>query len=150
MKLNPDCVRDVMIALEEKTGIEFDERNGFFSFKAVRIHPLYMETPSLCKRYSREEVAYTLLQLSESGYVVADWKRDERFLGVKFGFILYLTPKGHDFVSALHDKETWTAKLKPILDRFGSVSLSVIEAVSKGAMDAALDRFVPTLFTDKS
>lgn len=48
--------------------------------------------------------------------------------------------KGHDFLAGIRDKETWAAKMKPVLDRFGSVSLSVIEALSKGAMDAFLDR----------
>lgn len=100
MKLNPDCVRDVMLALEGMTGVDFDEKKGTFSFKEVNANSLYMQSPSLKEHYSREEVAYTLIQLSDGGYVSLDWKREGDFLRFKISHILYLTPKGHDFIAA--------------------------------------------------
>lgn len=137
MKLNPDCVRDVMLALEEITGINYDRIYRFVGVNCRSLSSRFKEV------YNEGEIAYTLVQLAESNYIKMSFQCDGNHLTVDMGNILYVTPKGHEFISQIQDKERWTTKIKPAVRLFGNVSLSVIEAVSKGATKAALDRIIP-------
>lgn len=137
MKLNPDCVRDVMLALEEITGINYDR---IYRFVGANCRSLSSRFKGV---YNEGEIAYTLIQLAESNYIKMSFQCDGNRLTVDMGNILYVTPKGHEFISQIQDKERWTTKIKPAVRLFGNVSLSVIEAVSKGATKAALDRIIP-------
>lgn len=137
MKLNPDCVRDVMLALEEITGINYDR---IYRFVGVNCHSLSSRFKGV---YNEGEIAYTLVQLAESNYIKMSFQCDGNHLTVDMGNILYVTPKGHEFISQIQDKDRWTTKIKPAVRLFGNVSLSVIEAISKGAANAALDKIIP-------
>lgn len=137
MKLNPDCVRDVMLALEEITGINYGR---IYRFAGVNCRSLSSRFKGV---YDEGEIAYTLIQLAESNYIKMSFQCDGNHLTVDMGNILYVTPKGHEFISQIQDKERWTTKIKPAVRLFGNVSLSVIEAISKGAANAALDKIIP-------
>lgn len=137
MKLNPDCVRDVMLVLEEITGINYDR---IYRFIGVNCRSLSSRFKGV---YDEGEIAYTLIQLAESNYIKMSFQCDGNYLTVDMGNILYVTPKGHEFISQIQDKERWTTKIKPAVRLFGNVSLSVIEAISKGAANAALDKIIP-------
>lgn len=146
MKLNPDCVRDLMLKLEDIS--EIRHNNNAYWFAGITLESL-MACASIAEKYTSGEVAYTLLQLSESRYIVMECSVDKETKIFHVGNILYLTPKGHDFIAGIQNKETWTLKLKPALKAFGNVSLSVIEAVSKGATDAVISKFSESLYLDK-
>lgn len=53
MKLNKDCVRDVLLYLEEHLG--YDDR---LDASSIKIEP-----------YTYEEILYTISLLSEAGYI---------------------------------------------------------------------------------
>lgn len=136
-----------MIALEDTAGMKAT-KDGL-TFVSVTISDIYR---ALSQNYSYTDVGYTVLRLSESGHIVTDANPGRAVsnngAGLNLRTVYYITPKGHDFLAGIRDKETWTAKMKPVFDRLGSVSLSVIEALSKGAMDALLDRInVDTIFS---
>lgn len=137
MKLNPDCIRDVMLLLEEVTGITFDHSYRFVGVNCRSISSKFRGI------YEEGEIAYTLIQLAESGYIYMPFTCDEHHLTLNMGNVSYVTPKGHEFISQIQDKERWTTKIKPAVRLFGNVSLSVIEAISKGTANAALDRIIP-------
>ena len=137
MKLNPDCIRDLMLTLEEITWIIPGPR---YVFNAVNCGSLSAKFKGT---YDAGEIAYTLIQLAESGYIKMQYKCEDYHRILNMGDILYVTPKGHEFISQIQDKERWTTKIKPAVRLFGNVSLSIIEAISKGAANAALDRIIP-------
>lgn len=137
MKLNPDCIRDIMLTLEDMTGITL---NGYYQFARVTHSSVASE---LSEKYRSTEIAYTLIQLAESDYIKMQFEYDKRHLAVNIGNILYITPKGHEFISHIQSNERWTTKIKPAIRLFGSVSLSVVEAISKGVANAALERITP-------
>lgn len=151
MKINPDCIRDVMLVLEEKLSFRESTAEGFEGFLfwgSVRVDKLVELMSETC--YSKFDIVYSALQLSESKYIVTDVGKlyDE---GDRLFFkenILYITPKGHEFIASIHDKETWGRKISPILQQIGSVSLSVIESVSKGIADAAIEKLVKNFPAD--
>lgn len=139
MKINPDCVRDLMMVLEEITEVRY---NGYYTFRAINCSSL-MRREDVSSKYNAGEVAYVLLQLADSGYIAMDYKLGYENTSVKMGNILYVTPKGHDFISSIKDAERWTSKIKPVAQKFGSISLSIIEATAKGVTDSVLQKVVP-------
>ncbi len=140
MKFNPDCIRDVMLTLEEELTIS-EETDNMFRFQAMSPNRLALLVESRNGR-TREDVVYSLLQLIESRYVVttAEYPLYGHFELVELGKILYITPKGHEFITSVQDKETWSKKISPILKKMGGASLAVIEAVAKGFANAMLDK----------
>lgn len=144
MRLNPDCVRDVMLTLEEMLSIEIQEKDGrpeSFFFKTLQIDSLVC---IMREKYKSEDIVYSVVQLAEDGYIIArkdpsvrDWSDF-----VTLEKILYITPKGHEFLASISDKNSWGEKIKPVLDKLGSLSLSIIETVSKGMTGAVIDRLM--------
>ncbi len=139
MKLNPDCIREVMLTLEEELVIS--ETSNMFRFQTMNLQRLIL---ILEKRngYTHEDVVYSVLQLAESGYIIttAEHPLYGHFEIVELGKIVYITPKGHEFISSIQDRETWSKKISPVLKKIGGASLSVIEAVAKGFANAMLDK----------
>lgn len=140
MKLNPDCVRDLMLFLEDKTYVaQGGEEGGKFHAvcpsAAKDIHPL--------NKYSMEEILYHTIQLSESGYIVTDFEFNPHgeYSDFALSRVFYLTPKGHEFSASMDEQKHWE-KAKKILASIGNVSLAVIEAVSSGVAGTAIDRLL--------
>lgn len=146
MKLNPDCVRDLLLYLEEKTEVivvEEDKRK-LASFRMF-CPALLSKAPGL-SRYSVEEIIYHTVQLSDGGYIVTDFSirpdkspPDGQF---RISTIFYLTPSGHELAAKLRDGERWSGKIKPALSKAGAVSLSVIEAVASVVTSALIKKIM--------
>lgn len=139
MKLNPDCIMDIMLALEDKIGIRKDGNS--FRFKCATPESVYSHPELRGKGYSFEEVVYDLLQLTEGGYIVSRYEVNKNLLSLHFDAILYVTPKGHELIASVKDSGT-RKKVLSVLKPLGSVSLSIIEAVASGVTDAAIGRLL--------
>lgn len=72
MKLNPDCLRDIMLLVEDRISVEtaVENPNGLRKFSYVSIPCLVRLLPD---SYSKEEIIYHVVQLSESGYLKTDF-----------------------------------------------------------------------------
>lgn len=143
MKLNPDCVRDLMLFCEEHTYIKTEEIGRC---TAARYHVLYVDSMRLVpplNKYDAGSLIYHVIQLSESGYLATDFRFDpvENFRHNTLPAIYYVTPKGHEFIASIVGKAQWD-KTSKILRSLGSVSLTVIETVSKGIASAAIDQIL--------
>lgn len=143
MRLNPECIRDLMLFCEENTYIDTTEVENLL---CASYHVLYVDSmrrvPPL-NAYEAGEVLYHVIQLSESGYIMTDFKFDPQnnFRKGNLPCIYYVTPKGHEFIAKITEKKSWE-KVSKILRTLGGVSLSVIEAVSRGVADAALSKCI--------
>lgn len=137
MKINPDCVRDVMLALEEQ--LDLKECGFFVRFVCSGPDKLLKSTYIKGKGYSMQDIYYSCLQCAENGYIVADYDIQKNDKSLSFNAILYITPKGHDFIASIADQKTWQEKIKPAISAFGNVSLSVIESISKGIVTALIE-----------
>lgn len=115
MKLNPDCIRDVLLAVEENTGfhtvMEIDEYN-------------YTQYQQL-KKYKYEEVAYHIVQCNLNGYFT-DFSAtiDDSYM------IVDLSPKAHEFIANIRSDTNWK-KIKGKALMVGSFSLSVLADIAK-------------------
>lgn len=112
MKLNHDCVRDLMLYLEEN-----------LSYNNVIIVNNITELP-----YSSEEIIYTAEKLYEANFINA-------LLSDHMGFsppiidISSITYSGHSFLDTIRDNGVWS-KTKSITSKFTSVSLQIISSIA--------------------
>lgn len=115
MRLNPDCIRDILLTVEEKTG-----------FPAIIEYPDDMQVPRL-DNYSEDEILYHLSQCEQSNLIDRlDFHSD--------GCIIYgLTPSGHRFIEDIRSDTTWN-KTKEISKNIGSSSLDVLKQISIGVI----------------
>ncbi len=113
MKLNQDCIRDLLLYLEENLTL-----NNHLSVENISL-----------KDYSSEELLYTADKLYEAGFINC-FKRiyatDELLI-----LISSITYSGHQFLDNIRDEKVFV-KTKSILSTFKSVSIEIIsETASK-------------------
>ena len=140
MKLNPECIRDVMLVLEEKLSLTHGPKGYYFN----SMYPSCIAGILRDKEYMLYDVMYSVLQLTESGYIVTSNPDVCNRIHGYFdpGKILYITPKGHEFIATISNEDTWKKKTSIVLGKLGSVSLSVIESVAKGFSSAVVDGII--------
>lgn len=110
MKLNPDCIRDILFFIEENTTYS----------TIIRIH--LDDSMEILPQYDRSELFYHIEQC-----VMADLIVGEVYLNSCK--IKQLTPKGHTFIENIRQDTTWN-KVKEHARQVGSFSLESIFQIS--------------------
>lgn len=130
MKLNPDCVRDILLTIEDE--MQYDDRtfsigeNFYYKFNRL-------------KQYDWSEIRYHIIKCDEAGFITISksittniWIKDILF-------------RGHEFIANIKDDTNWS-KAKKAVNKLGTMSLSVIESVAKGfgegVTEASLNHFL--------
>ena len=115
MKLNPDCVRDVLLAVES---CPFEQ--------VLNLETLSASLPD----YSENDLCYTCLKLDEGGYltlVSIDNMRSYR-PGIKC--IVDLTYQGHEYLNTIRDPKIWS-KAKAAAQSLGNFSLKTLGLIAQ-------------------
>lgn len=117
MKLNPNCIRDILISVEENTGyrIYFD-------------YPSELDKAPLLAKYSDEEIRYHILQCEKS-YLIEIPTKD---INENYA-ITDLTPKGHEFLANIRSENVWK-DVKEVSKKVGSNSLSALSQIATGVI----------------
>lgn len=112
--LNPDCVRDVLMAVE---GCDYGER--------LTVKRLSEKLPD----YSEEELCYTCIKLEEGGYLklMLIHMTGTQMPGIKQ--IGDLTYEGHEFLSNIRKDDIWSG-VKTVASKVGSTSLSALGQIA--------------------
>ncbi|TYS25167.1 DUF2513 domain-containing protein [Bacillus subtilis] len=110
MKLNRDCLRDVLLTIEEEV--------GFLENSSIRLLARY---PRLME-YELSDVFYCVRKLMEAGYV----KGFEYKGGAD---VSELTFKGHEFLDSIRDDEVWD-KTKSVAAKVGGASLTIMTEIA--------------------
>ncbi|MFS7394007.1 DUF2513 domain-containing protein [Carnobacterium maltaromaticum] len=118
MKLNHDCVREVMLAIEDIdiAEIPFGTDNYY----------LY-EDRKLVEKYSKEDILYSLIQLTDAQYIdgsVEGYGDGET--GVTFS---KTTWKGHEYLDTVRDPKVWK-QTKAATSKLASVSIDIVTQVA--------------------
>lgn len=110
MKLNPDCIRDILFVVEEYSTYSDD----------VSEDKLY---ETLIPKYSQEEILYHVRQCEHSGLFL----KVQHYFG---GFSIQdLSPYGHQFINDIRQDNNWN-RTKDIAKNVGSFSLDVLKDIS--------------------
>lgn len=121
MKLNPNCIRDILIAVEENTGY-----NVYFDY------PSEIDQAPTLSAYSDDEIRYHINQC-EKAYLIEIRGRD---IGGNIG-INDLTPHGHEFLANIRSDTVWN-DVKEVSTKIGSSSLSAITQIASGVISALI------------
>lgn len=120
MQLNHDCVRDVLLYVEENANY-----NVRISTNSIKL-----------KNYTIEEIVYAIEKLSEADFLnVTSISTMGRQVP---GYIVKsITYKGHEFLDNVKDNGVWSDTKKQ-LSKFSSTSLSIISSVATQVLSAKI------------
>ncbi|EUJ27768.1 Uncharacterised protein [Listeria grayi] len=122
MKLNPDCVKDVLLSIEENVGLEEHLRN---------INEL-----KLSDLYSDEDITYTLLKLDEANFIhFSHTSGSNSFYSLSIGNMTY---EGHNFLDTVRDPSRWE-KVKQKAASVGGVSIPILQQLGALLLEKQLN-----------
>ena len=124
MRLNPDCVRDILIAIEETANFQ------------EAINNKQLEKSAILQPYSSSEILYHLRQLSWAELI-----QEFDFYGDTGYSILDLSPKGHEFLNNIRSNDNWD-KVKELSKKVGSHSLSALQQIATGVITASINHYL--------
>lgn len=120
MRLNPDCLRDLLLEMEDATnGINLIN----YTLADTEIEDISINFKCSTK-YSATEIYYHLKQCEYSGFFIRpSWYLDNRFS------ILDISPEAHKFIENIRSQSRWE-KVKSISGKIGSFSIDVLKQVA--------------------
>lgn len=136
MKLNNDCVRDILLFVEKEQKVE--ENNGDFVFSEI--------TPDLLFdgiKQSKEDIIYTVVMLEQAGFIDAAFSYGNDSLG---DFTINsLTYEGHEFIEKIKSENVW-GKTKTVSKAVGSASISILSQIATQVISALINQQMGTIF----
>lgn len=123
MKLNPDCIRDILFEVENETSFD-----TVFNYDGD-------EPQKQLEKYSPNEVMYHIRQASlsdlitEPDYYYADYACS----------VGDLTPKGHEFINNIRQDTNWNTT-KDVAKNIGSTSLRALIDISTGVISNLINQ----------
>lgn len=114
MKLNHECVRDMLLVLEN---------TGFGG--AYTLEELMPKLP----KYNYNELWYTALKLYEAGFITADMAKLSHTDMLKPERITDITYNGHEFLNTIREDTMWE-KVKDIAAKVGSTSVRTLAEIA--------------------
>lgn len=143
MKLNLDCVRDVLLAIErcqqfELYTYEYDQEIH------ETVHNVYMNKSTLLNELPhqlQEDITYSVVILREAGYIMAEI--NENTPTIDDFSIFRLTYKGHEFLEEIRDGKVYS-EVKKCLGTVGSFGLSLVSNVAQTLLGNGISAFLST------
>lgn len=111
MKLNHDCIRSVMLYLEENLKI-----TSIIDTKDINL-----------PEYTQEDIDYSVSKLIEANYL--DGNINRFITGTYFINVKSITWEGHQFLNNVRDSKVWS-NTKSKLSSFSSVSINIMSQVA--------------------
>ena len=124
MKLNPDCIRDILICLES---LEYDS--------AYTIQSLVSKLPN----YSYSELDYHCLQLYEADFIKAITIDSSGGYLAKTVKVFDLKYKGHQFLEEISSDNVWN-KTKETAKSVGSFSISTLSTIATEVITSLIQK----------
>lgn len=119
MKLNFDCIRDILLYCETKSSI-----GNFIYFNNG-------EFPEELNKYSNEEVKYHIRQLDWEGLITKPTYHSDGL------FFADLTPAGHRFIGEIRSNTNWE-KTKSVAKQAGVFTFAAIKEIAVNVASAAI------------
>ncbi|MCI8481532.1 MAG: DUF2513 domain-containing protein [Clostridia bacterium] len=122
MKLNQDCIRDLLLYLEEHLDCDNELRVNDISLKD----------------YSTNELISTAQRLSEVGYLNCNLS-NQIDLDVPVVEVSSISYNGHQFLDTIKDNHVWT-NTKKVLSSLKSISIDVISETASKVITSMIDK----------
>lgn len=121
LKLNPDCIRDILMECEDKCA---PYKNTVFRFQEQFIRGE--------NKYSWDETIYHLKQCEMNGFFS---RISHDFAGAYR--VIDITPKAHEFLANIRNDNVWI-KTKDIASKVGSFSLDVLKSCASAVISGII------------
>lgn len=122
MKLNPECIRVILLDIESTTTF-----SDIYNYDED-------EPSDLLKPFSSEEVLYHIRQAYASGLITKpEWYYDGACS------VADLTPNGHEFLNNIRQDNNWN-KTKEVAKSVGSTSIGVLVDISKNVISNLINQ----------
>lgn len=123
MTLNYDCIRDVLLYLEDT--LEYTDNPVAMTHKRLTIN----NVANALSSYSKEDIQYTIEKLYEARYIrIVDVSTDSQRYMIN-GYIDDITWEGYNFLNNIREKSIWEAT-KEGAKKVGAMSISAISMIS--------------------
>lgn len=124
MKLNHDCIRDILFSIED-----LSEPNSLITSEQL-------SQTIFLNKYPYEDVLYHLQQLIWDNYIMVPTK----YKDLEGSFVIKdLSPKGHEFISNIRKDTNWN-KVKSISKDVGCETLSSIKTIAENVISTAITK----------
>jgi len=132
LKLNLECIRSVLLTLEDK--LVFTVKEGSLEKNCLSLNQLCDVMPD----YSKPDIFYSLYNLDQAGYVNISvrWASGEVYSCIVSG----MTYSGHEFLEEIRDSSKW-GKVKSAASAVRDYSLSAISSIAEGVTSAAISAY---------
>ena len=127
MRLNYDCIRDVLLSLEDMLVLNEDlEPNSIF------VSELCDELPD----YSKQDIAYSIVILEEAGYIHANIPyADDCILDIIVSGISF---EGHKYLDTIRTSAVWEETKKTFKEKAIEMTIETIMLVAKSIIQSHL------------
>lgn len=141
MKLNVDCVRDILLVVEEYTdhlhSIKFYDPSAPNARETLLFKGVPKYNQELFDKYTEDVVIYHVEYCFKAELIEEDKEANEPYIGVSD-----LTPRGHEVLNDIREKTVFE-KAKAIAKNLGVGSVSSIQKiVSNVATNLINDYFI--------
>lgn len=136
MRLNQECVRDVILYIESETKpCTSLSLNDFYR----PIDGEYIINKRL-QKYDQETLEYTLMKLAETKYIDGDpsLTGENHLIGYT---IRALSWNGHKFADTIRDPKIWK-NTKKVLSHLESVSITFLSNVASKVLENYIDKHI--------
>lgn len=123
MRLNPDCLRSIILLIESKSKL------GKYYESSKLFVDLYSE-------YGSEVVDYHANYLDEANLI----KIEARLISGNY-IVDDLTPKGHEFANNVRDDGVWK-ETKSNAEKIGSFAINILSQVASNIIQAKLKEYL--------
>lgn len=117
MKLNPDCVRDILLKVEEIPDV-----HHHWNFTSQNI-------PEIFPNYTCEEIIYHVRQCELCGFLL----HSSHSVNYDYYSVSDLTPSGHEFLNNVRENTVWNG-VKEVAVKVGATSLSALIQISSNVI----------------
>ncbi|HBB71853.1 MAG TPA: hypothetical protein DCZ71_04525 [Ruminococcus sp.] len=106
MKLEYDCVRHVLLVLEELCSFDPDSSSGYKEVTAADIQKSMLSI-SGAPHHEVKDIYYTILKLDEGGFITTIEIIEDDFTKVKN--VIDITYQGHQYLDSIRDESIWSS-----------------------------------------
>ncbi len=125
MKLNYDCVRELLLTLEENLVMD-----DSLSFPSLTLKQVCEKMPD----FSRADIVYSSTKLLEAEYIEANSiESDSKIIKIVYSSITY---EGHQYLDSIRDSKLWSTVKK-------NAKALTFELVKKLAEIYVVNQFTP-------
>lgn len=145
MKMNEDCIRDILKFLVENLTIEIDNQRNKGGFNDISMLGIMKEFEN---QYSKEDIWYSVYNLSQDRFIETNNIREQSRAGFAYVEIYNVTHRGHQFYETIQPETIWN-KTKSVISNVGVHTLGFVESVAHDVAVESAKQAVTIAMTQK-